>query len=81
MTLHSTLDKKCTMAYVYCRVYEKMMEKMQEVGSTITGFKKTLAQWAKKKGLQGNLNIQKKYIHVHVYVYIVYASTYLSLLQ
>ena len=45
------------------RVYEKMMERMQEIGSTITGLKKTLAQWAKKKAFQGNQNIQKKYVY------------------
>lgn len=42
------------------RVYEKIMDRMQEVGSTITGFKKSLAEWAKKKGLEGNKNFQKK---------------------
>lgn len=41
------------------RVYEKIMERMKEIGSTITGFKRTLSQWAKKKGLQGNLGLQK----------------------
>ena len=44
------------------RVYEKIMEKMQEIGSTITGLKKTLADWAKKKGLEGNQNFLKKYV-------------------
>ena len=39
------------------------MEKMQEIGSTITGLKKTLADWAKKKGLEGNRNFLKKYVY------------------
>jgi long-chain-fatty-acid--CoA ligase ACSBG len=42
------------------RVYEKMMDKMQEVGASLTGMKRKLSVWAKKKGLQGNQNIQKK---------------------
>ena len=50
--------------YFTCRVYEKIMEKMQEIGSTITGLKKTLADWAKKKGLEGNLNFLKKYVYL-----------------
>lgn len=35
---------------------------MQEVGTTMTGLKRKMAMWAKKKGLQGNRNIQKGYI-------------------
>ena len=35
------------------------MERMKEVGATITGFKRTLADWAKRKGLEGNQNKQK----------------------
>ena len=42
------------------RVYEKMMEKMLEVGASLTGMKRRLSVWAKKKGLQGNQNKQKK---------------------
>ena len=33
---------------------------MQEVGASLTGMKRKLSVWAKKKGLQGNQNIQKK---------------------
>ena len=47
----------CTVVF---RVYEKIMERMQEIGSTVTGFKRTLADWAKKKGLEGNQNFIKK---------------------
>ena len=35
------------------------MERMKEVGPTVTGFKRTLADWAKQKGLEGNQNKQK----------------------
>ena len=42
------------------RVYEKMMERMQELGATVTGAKKVLADWAKRKGLEGNKNFLKK---------------------
>lgn len=51
------------------RVYEKIMDRMQEVGSTITGFKKSLAEWAKKKGLEGNRNFQKKYVVCTLHIY------------
>ena len=44
----------------HSRVYEKMMERMQEIGASVTGVKKTIAQWAKRKGLKGNQNKQKK---------------------
>ena len=36
------------------------MERMQELGASITGIKKTIAKWAKRKGLQGNRNKQRK---------------------
>ena len=47
------------MARLPSSVWEKMMERMKEVGATITGFKRTLADWAKRKGLEGNQNKQK----------------------
>ncbi|KAJ0394622.1 hypothetical protein P43SY_000005 [Pythium insidiosum] len=34
------------------RVWEKVMEKMREIGAKTTGFKKTLATWAKEKGAE-----------------------------
>jgi len=40
-------------------VYEKMKEKMEEVGRTITGFKAMVSRWAREIGLRGNQNIQK----------------------
>lgn len=61
-----------------------MMERMQEIGTTITGLKRKMATWAKKKGLQGNRNIQRgcivafililslfKYVPVHGEEYVV----------
>jgi long-chain-fatty-acid--CoA ligase ACSBG len=35
------------------------MEKMQEIGRQTTGFKKSIAEWAKSKGLEGNYAIQR----------------------
>ena len=60
-----------SLALVYCNihygsvstnvsVYEKMMERMQEMGATVSRVKKTLADWAKRKGLQGNQNFLKR---------------------
>ena len=40
-------------------VWEKMMERMRDIGSTITGYKRKLADWGKRKALEGNLNKQK----------------------
>ncbi len=34
------------------RVWEKMQERMLEIGKSITGFKRTLADWAKDVGLK-----------------------------
>ena len=38
------------------------MERMKEIGSSITGLKKTISEWGKRKGLEGNRNIQKKFV-------------------
>lgn len=35
------------------------MERMKEIDASITGFKRTLADWAKRKGLEGNQNKQR----------------------
>ena len=35
------------------------MERMKEVGASVTGLKRTLADWAKKVALEGNQNRQK----------------------
>ena len=52
------------------RVYEKMMERMQEHSSSITGFKKTLAEWAKKKALRGNQKHSTKVCHASTYIFL-----------
>ena len=44
------------------RVWEKLQARMQAVGATVTGVKRVIADWAKSKGLQGNRNLQNKYI-------------------
>ncbi|XP_065884226.1 long-chain-fatty-acid--CoA ligase ACSBG2-like [Dysidea avara] len=41
------------------RVWEKMKEKMEEIGRTLTGFKAKVSAWGKGIGLRGNQNIQK----------------------
>jgi len=41
------------------RVWEKIYEKMQDVGKGTTGFKKTIAEWAKGKRLEGNYAQQR----------------------
>ena len=35
------------------------MERMKEIGASITGFQRTLADWGKRKCLEGNLNKQR----------------------
>ena len=45
--------------HVCNRVWEKIMEKLQEVGQSTTGMKRRIARWAKGIGLQGNINIEK----------------------
>jgi len=35
------------------RVWEKFMEKMLEKGREVTGLKRKIADWAKRKGLDG----------------------------
>lgn len=47
--------------FLFCRVYEKMMEQLQERCSSVSGFKRVISTWAKKKGLKGNENRQKKW--------------------
>ena len=43
-----------------CRVYEKMMERMKERGASLTGLKRRMSIWAKKKGLKGNQRKQRR---------------------
>jgi long-chain-fatty-acid--CoA ligase ACSBG len=44
---------------VYSRVWEKIMEKLQELGRSTTGMKKRISTWAKGVGLRGNMNIEE----------------------
>ena len=47
------------LSYALCSVYEKMKEKIEEVGRSLTGFKAKVSAWGKSMGLRGNRNIQK----------------------
>ena len=47
------------LSYALCSVYEKMKEKMEEIGRSLTGFKAKVSAWGKNIGLRGNRNIQK----------------------
>jgi long-chain-fatty-acid--CoA ligase ACSBG len=59
-TLVNTLrEARPTLFFGVPRVWEKMMERMKEVGASVTGLKRTLADWAKKVALEGNQNRQK----------------------
>ena len=42
-------------------VFEKMKEKMEEIGQTITGFKAKISAWGKGIGLRSNKAIQEGY--------------------
>ena len=44
---------------VLSSVYEKMKEKMEEVGRSISGFKARISAWGKGVGLRGNRAIQE----------------------
>lgn len=57
-------ELKLSMPYFYClfcRVWEKMMEKLLGIGARVTGVKRKIANWAKGVGLQGNQNIEQGY--------------------
>ena len=41
------------------RVYEKIMEKLKELGQQVTGVKKKIANWAKGVAQQGNINLEQ----------------------
>ena len=45
-------------------VFEKMKEKMEEIGQTITGFKAKIASWGRGIGLRGNRAIQEGYGYI-----------------
>ena len=42
-----------------CSVYEKMKEKIEEIGRGLTGIKAKVSAWGRDIGLRGNRNIQK----------------------
>jgi len=45
------------------RVWEKMYEKMQEIGRSTKGVKKVIATWAKAKGLEYNMKRMNGYVY------------------
>lgn len=59
-SLSETLKEvRPTMILAVPRVWEKIMEKLQEVGRNTTGVKKRISTWAKGVGLRGQMNIEK----------------------
>lgn len=61
-TLLSTLkDAQPTIFFGVPRVYEKMMDSIQQKSEQIKGLKRRLSNWARKKGLKGNLRRQNRY--------------------
>jgi long-chain-fatty-acid--CoA ligase ACSBG len=44
------------------RVWEKMYEKMMDIGRSTTGLKKMIATWAKAKGLEYNMKRMAGYV-------------------
>jgi long-chain-fatty-acid--CoA ligase ACSBG len=57
-TLTTTLKEATPTIFVGVpRVWEKIQEKMLEVGAANKGLKRTIGQWAKKTGLGYNQNI------------------------
>jgi len=57
-TLTTTLKEVVpTLFFGVPRVYEKIQEKMLEVGRANKGLKKQIGQWAKKTGLEHNQNV------------------------
>ena len=43
------------------------MEKMKEIGQSVTGVKRKIGNWAKSVALQGNKNLEKGYGHVSLH--------------
>lgn len=44
------------------RVFEKIMEKMKEIGQQVTGVKRKIGNWAKGVALRGNINLENGYV-------------------
>lgn len=51
-------DVRPTIFFGVPRVWEKIFAKMKEIGKANTGLKKTIGDWAKGVGAEGNKNIQ-----------------------
>ena len=63
------------------------MESVQEACQQMSGIKRVVSGWAMKKGLQGNMNKQSKYVcerhsillttmeHVYIYTMVTYNNT------
>ena len=46
----------CKMLFFFVRVYEKIMEKMNEQARQMSGLGRMIGKWAKGVALQGNMN-------------------------
>jgi long-chain-fatty-acid--CoA ligase ACSBG len=66
------------------RVWEKMYEKITEIGRSTTGVKKMIATWAKNKGFEYNMKRMNGYanfsipLSTHILSHFVYNLTRLS---
>lgn len=59
-TLVQTLrEVRPTLLFGVPRVYEKIMEKLKELGQQVTGVKRKIGNWAKGVALQGNMNLEQ----------------------
>ena len=56
-------DAQPTIFFGVPRSYEKMKERIEERGEQIKGLKRRLSNWARKKGLKGNLRRQNRYTY------------------
>ncbi|KAK3735172.1 hypothetical protein QZH41_018138 [Actinostola sp. cb2023] len=57
--VHTLKEARPTMILGVPRVWEKIMEKMLQLGAGVTGMKRKIANWAKSVALQGNQNIEQ----------------------
>lgn len=46
------------------RVWEKMQERMKEIGAKTTGLRKKVADWAKGLGLEASRNEMNRYVEM-----------------
>ena len=62
-TLTTTLkDVRPTSILGVPRVWEKIAEKMKEIGKNTTGLKRRIAMWAKDIGYRGNISLQSGWV-------------------